>query len=92
MYVYSFNFSQGAHSLAKKHYAALNLRTLQNETLSHFIMDRATTWCVANDGDLGMIQEALDVSGVWQDNVVETPEMLTKALLFEKYSQVRSHS
>lgn len=76
-------------------------------------MDRATTWSAANDGDLGMIQEALDASQIYQDNTIEvriflsnprlirlltefmspkTPEMLTKALLYEKYSQACSDS
>lgn len=34
-------------------------------------MDRATTWSAANDGDLGMIQEALDASQIYQDNTIE---------------------
>jgi N-terminal acetyltransferase B complex non-catalytic subunit len=61
----------GAHSLAKHHYRQLHVRSLQHETLSHFIMDRATTWCIASDGDLGMIQDALDAGQIYQDNIVE---------------------
>ena len=69
--MYIVDTTAGAHSLAKQHYKQLRVRSLQHETLSHLIMDRATTWCIANDGDLGMIQEALEANQIYQDNIVE---------------------
>lgn len=63
--------SAGAQPLALKHYKHLRIRSLQHETLSHFIMDRVTSWSCANDGDLRMIHEALEASQIYQDNTLE---------------------
>ncbi|KAF8308096.1 hypothetical protein DL93DRAFT_2159228 [Clavulina sp. PMI_390] len=79
----------GAHAVALEHYKLLRIRSVQHETLSHYLMDRSTTWSAANDGDLTLHDAAVEVSAIYQENANETPEMLAKALLFEKYSQVQ---
>ena len=62
---------QGAQSLAVSHYKRLRIKTVQHETLSHFILNRGSTFSTANNGDLGMIQEALEASQIYQDNGME---------------------
>lgn len=80
----------GALSLARQHYQKLNVRTLQHETLSHFILERGTSLSTVNDGDLAMIQEALDASTIYQENTNEVGADC--ALSLQAFSDLRGIS
>lgn len=78
----------GAYSLALQHYKKLNVKSVQNDTLSHFLLSRGSSFSLANNGDLSVIQEALQASQIYQENLTDTPEQLTKLFRNEKYSQI----
>ncbi|KAF8325563.1 N-acetyltransferase B complex non catalytic subunit-domain-containing protein [Cantharellus anzutake] len=78
----------GAYSLAVQHYKKLDIKSVQNETLSHFILSRATSFSLANNGDLSVLEEAVLASQIYQENINDTPGLLIKVFLNEKYSQI----
>jgi len=44
---------------------------IQADTLSHFIMDRASTFALTSNGDLTMLAEAVEASQIYLLNMTE---------------------
>lgn len=78
----------GAPQLALDHYRLLNLKQVQNDTMSYLILSRATNFSLAATGDLTYASECLEASHVYFNNSQETSEFIVKAFGTEKYSQI----
>ncbi|KAF8651484.1 hypothetical protein AX16_004782 [Volvariella volvacea WC 439] len=84
----------GAPSLALEHYRALNVKQIQNDTLSHFILSRASTFSLASTGDLTLSTECLESTQIYLSNSQEasasilTGDFIVRAFTGEKYSQI----
>ncbi|EJU05253.1 hypothetical protein DACRYDRAFT_19822 [Dacryopinax primogenitus] len=78
----------GASSLCLDHYRETNVRTVQHDTLSWLVLNRATTFSTCASGDISYLTECLEASAIYADNWTETGEMITKAFQYEKYSQI----
>lgn len=61
----------GAPSLALDHYRGLRLKQIQNDTLSHFMLSRVSTFSLSSIGDLTMITEALEATQIHLSNTQE---------------------
>ncbi|KAH7913728.1 N-acetyltransferase B complex non catalytic subunit-domain-containing protein [Hygrophoropsis aurantiaca] len=78
----------GAPSLALEHYRQINVKQVQNDTLSHFILTRALTFSLAATGDLTYPSECLESSQIYMNNSQETADFIVRAFTSEKYSQI----
>ncbi|KAF9792094.1 actin cytoskeleton organization protein [Thelephora terrestris] len=78
----------GAPSSALEHYRGLNLKQIQNDTLSHLILSRASTFALASTGDLTYSTECGEASQIYIANSSETSEYVVRAFSAEKYSQI----
>ncbi|THG98979.1 hypothetical protein EW026_g3303 [Hermanssonia centrifuga] len=78
----------GAPSLALEHYRLLNVKQVQTDTLSHFILTRASTFALSSLGDLTYSTECIEASQIYQSNSLDTAEFVIRAFLTEKYSQI----
>ncbi|KII88399.1 hypothetical protein PLICRDRAFT_54238 [Plicaturopsis crispa FD-325 SS-3] len=78
----------GAPSQALDHYRLLDVKQVQNDTLSHFILSRASTFSLAATGDLTLPTECLESSQVYMTNSQETADYIVRAFTSEKYSQI----
>ncbi|KAI0807388.1 N-acetyltransferase B complex non catalytic subunit-domain-containing protein [Fomes fomentarius] len=78
----------GAPSLALEHYRNINVKQVQNDTLSHFILSRASTFSLAATGDITYTTECLESSRIYLSNSEETAEFIVRAFGNEKYSQI----
>ncbi|KAH9901395.1 actin cytoskeleton organization protein [Cubamyces lactineus] len=78
----------GAPSLALEHYRSINVKQVQNDTLSHFILSRASTFSLSSTGDLTYTSECLESSRIYLSNSEETAEFIVRAFGSEKYSQI----
>ncbi len=58
----------GAPSLALQHYRLMNVKQVQTDTLSHFILARASTYALCSTGDLTWQQECLESSHIYISN------------------------
>ena len=81
----------GASSLALQNYNDLNIKQIQCDTLSHFLLARATTFSLSAIGDLTWSNACVEASQIYITNATETAEYIVKAFQQEKYSQVWSH-
>ena len=61
-------FYSAAPTLAVQHYHAMNVKQVQNDTLSHFILARASTFSLAASGDIGFTQECIEASNIYVTN------------------------
>jgi len=61
----------GAPSLALEHYRAMHVKQVQHETLSHFILSRASTFSLAATGDLTFATECLESTQIYLSNSQE---------------------
>lgn len=61
----------GAPSLALEHYRSINVKQVQNDTLSHFILSRASTFSLAATGDITYTTECLESSRIYLSNSEE---------------------
>jgi len=61
----------GAPLLALKHYRLMNVKQIQADTLSHFILARASTFSLAATGDLTYTTECLESSHIYLTNSQE---------------------
>lgn len=61
----------GASSLAIEHYRALQVKQVQNDTLSHFILSRASNFSLASSGDLTLSSECLESAQIYLANSQE---------------------
>jgi hypothetical protein len=77
---------EGAPTLAHEHYKGLRIKQMQTDSLSHLILARASTFCLAGDSEL--VTECIESSQIYTSNVQETPEMVARAFIQEKYAQV----
>ncbi|KAH9063337.1 N-acetyltransferase B complex non catalytic subunit-domain-containing protein [Lactarius vividus] len=78
----------GAPQQALDHYRLLNVKQIQNDTLSYLILSRSTSFSLAATGDLTYASECLESSHIYFSNSQETAEFVVKAFSMEKYSQV----
>nr|VWO98683.1 MAPKK kinase Kpp4 [Ganoderma boninense] len=78
----------GAPSLALEHYRGINLKQVQNDTLSHFMLSRASTFSLSSIGDLTYTTECMESSRIYLSNSEETAELIVRAFINEKYSQI----
>ena len=61
----------GAPSLAVEHYRGIKVKQVQNDTLSHFILSRASTFSLSSVGDLTFTTECLESSRIYMANSEE---------------------
>ena len=61
----------GAPSLALEHYRSINLKQVQNDTLSHFMLSRASTFSLSSMGDLTYTTECMESSRIYLSNSEE---------------------
>ena len=61
----------GAPSLALEHYRNINVKQVQNDTLSHFILSRASTFSLAATGDITYTTECMESSRIYLSNSEE---------------------
>jgi N-terminal acetyltransferase B complex non-catalytic subunit len=61
----------GAPSLALEHYRAMDIKHVQNDTLSHFVLSRASTFSLAAMGDITYSSECIESSQVYNSNSQE---------------------
>ncbi|TBU65814.1 N-acetyltransferase B complex non catalytic subunit-domain-containing protein [Dichomitus squalens] len=78
----------GAPSLALEHYRSINVKQVQNDTLSHFVLSRASTFSLSSIGDLTYTSECLESSRIYLSNSEDTAELIVRAFANEKYSQI----
>ncbi|KAJ4487875.1 actin cytoskeleton organization protein [Lentinula aciculospora] len=78
----------GAPSAALEHYRLLRVKQVQNDTLSHFILSRCSTFSLAASGDLTFTSECLESSQIYVSNSQETNDYVIRAFSAEKYSQI----
>ncbi|KAI0345163.1 hypothetical protein BDW22DRAFT_1354055 [Trametopsis cervina] len=78
----------GAPSLALEHYRALNLKQVQNDTLSHIMLSRSSGFALSSIGDLTLSNECMDASHIYLSNANDTAEFVVRAFLQEKYTQI----
>lgn len=64
-------FAAGAPSLALDHYRAMDVKNVQNDTLSHFILSRASTFSLAAIGDITYSSECIESSQIYMTNSQE---------------------
>ncbi|CAE6516858.1 unnamed protein product [Rhizoctonia solani] len=76
----------GAPTLAHEHYKGLRVKQTQHDTLSHLVLARASTFCLAGDSEL--VGECIESSQIYTANVQETPELVARAFLGEKFAQI----
>ncbi|PPR03615.1 hypothetical protein CVT24_007731 [Panaeolus cyanescens] len=78
----------GAPLPALEHYRALNIKQVQNDTLSHLVLSRASTFSLASMGDLTLSTECLEATQIYLSNSQETGDFIVRAFNAEKYSQI----
>ncbi|KAG6874208.1 hypothetical protein C0995_003754 [Termitomyces sp. Mi166 len=66
----------GAPSLSLEHYRAMGVKQVQNDTLSHFLLSRASTFSLASTGDLTLATECLESTQIYLSNSQEIPEFI----------------
>ncbi|KIO20263.1 hypothetical protein M407DRAFT_30110 [Tulasnella calospora MUT 4182] len=77
-----------ANGPALSHYRTMDVKQVQTDTLSHLILSRGSTYSLAPVGDVGMTQECITASDIYNQNSSDTADMIIKAFQFEKYSQI----
>ncbi|KAJ6596969.1 actin cytoskeleton organization protein [Mycena vulgaris] len=78
----------GAPSMALEHYRIMQIKQVQHDTLSHFILSRASTFSLAASGDLTFATECLEASQIYLSNTQDTGDYIVRAFTGEKYSQI----
>ncbi|KIJ16949.1 hypothetical protein PAXINDRAFT_168389 [Paxillus involutus ATCC 200175] len=78
----------GSPSLALDHYRQMNIKQVQNDTLSHLILTRALTFSLAASGDLTYPSECLESSQIYLASSQETSDFVVRAFTAEKYTQI----
>ncbi|KAJ7172404.1 actin cytoskeleton organization protein [Mycena filopes] len=78
----------GAPAMVLEHYRFLQIKQVEHDTLSHFVLSRASTFSLASSGDLTFITECLESSQIYISNMQETGEYISRAFNGEKYSQI----
>ncbi|KAN0077095.1 N-acetyltransferase B complex (NatB) non catalytic subunit domain containing protein [Tylopilus felleus] len=78
----------GAPSLALEHYRQMNVKQVQNDTLSHLILTRSFTFSLATTGDLTYPSECLESSQIYLASSQETSDFIVRSFTAEKYTQI----
>ncbi|KAJ7685258.1 actin cytoskeleton organization protein [Mycena polygramma] len=78
----------GAPSMALEHYRIMQIKQVQLDTLSHFILSRSSMFSLAASGDLTLATECLESSQIYLSNTQDTGEYIARAFTGEKYSQI----
>ncbi|KAF8447742.1 actin cytoskeleton organization protein [Boletus edulis BED1] len=78
----------GASSLALEHYRQMNVKQVQNDTLSHLVLTRALTFSLAAIGDLTYPSECLESSQIYLASSQETSDFIVRSFTAEKYTQI----
>lgn len=78
----------GAPALALEHYREMNVKRVQNDTLSHLVLTRALTFSLAATGDLTYPTECLESSQIYLLNAQETSDFIVRAFTAERYTQI----
>ncbi|KAF8921223.1 N-acetyltransferase B complex non catalytic subunit-domain-containing protein [Mucidula mucida] len=78
----------GAPAPAIEHYRAMQIKQIQNDTLSHFLLSRSSPFSLAATGDLTFMTEHIESSQIYLSNTQDTPEYVVRAFNGEKYSQI----
>ncbi|KAL5489723.1 MDM20 [Sanghuangporus weigelae] len=77
-----------APALALQHYRAMRIKQVQTDTLSHFLLARASTYSLVASGDLTLTTECVEASNIYASNSQDTSEFIVRAFAQEKYSQI----
>ncbi|KAJ6572909.1 N-acetyltransferase B complex non catalytic subunit-domain-containing protein [Mycena sp. CBHHK59/15] len=78
----------GAPSLALEHYRVMQIKQVQHDTLSHFLLSRSSTFSLAATGDLTFATECLESTQIYISNTQDTGDYIVRAFTGEKYSQI----
>ncbi|KAM0792440.1 hypothetical protein ACM66B_005117 [Microbotryomycetes sp. NB124-2] len=80
----------GAPSLAISHFRALNLKSIQLDTLSHLVLARAATFGVVDHArnDVGLLAVATNAARFHEIGCNEATEMVVRSLHLDTYSKV----
>ncbi|PWN50628.1 hypothetical protein IE53DRAFT_86224 [Violaceomyces palustris] len=78
----------GCYDLASKHYSQVGVKGIQNDTISHFITDRASLFALGPDATKEIENNFKASTAIYRENAKETPEMVTKAFQFDTYSRI----
>ncbi|KAJ7709829.1 actin cytoskeleton organization protein [Mycena rosella] len=78
----------GAPSMALEHYRIMQIKQVQHDTLSHFILSRSSTFSLAASGDLTFSTECLEASQIYVSNTQDTGDYIVRAFTGEKYSKI----
>ncbi|KAJ7285761.1 actin cytoskeleton organization protein [Mycena rebaudengoi] len=78
----------GAPALALEHYRAMQIKQVQHDTLSHFLLSRASTYSLAATGDLTYATECVESTQIYVSNTQDTGDYIVRAFNSEKYSQI----
>ena len=65
----------------------MNVKQVQNDTLSHFILARASTFSLAASGDIGFTQECIEASNIY---VTNSADVSIASILRKKTSELTS--
>lgn len=75
-----------------QHYHALNVKQVQNDTLSHFILARASTFSLAAAGDIGFTQECIEASNIYVSNSADVSLFFLSLFFFKCVSALTAAS
>ncbi|KAJ6502477.1 actin cytoskeleton organization protein [Mycena sanguinolenta] len=78
----------GAASMALEHYRNMQIKQIEYDTLSHFVLARSSTFSLAASGDLTLATECIESSQIYISNTQDTGEYIARAFTGEKYSQI----
>ncbi|KAF7304820.1 Actin cytoskeleton organization protein [Mycena kentingensis (nom. inval.)] len=78
----------GAPGAALEQYRAVQIKQIQHDTLSHFLLSRCSTFSLAAAGDITYHTEGLEASQIYLTNFSDTGEYVSRAFASEKYSQI----
>ncbi|KAJ7109453.1 actin cytoskeleton organization protein [Mycena epipterygia] len=78
----------GAPSMALEHYRIMQIKQVQLDTLSHFILSRSSAFSLAASGDLTFATECLESAQIYISNTQDTGDYIVRAFTGEKYSQI----
>ncbi|KLO04672.1 actin cytoskeleton organization protein [Schizopora paradoxa] len=78
----------GCPSLSLNYYQEMNVKQVQTDTLSHFILAHASNFSCGGAGDLTWITACVDSSYIYGANSTDTSEYIIAAFRQETYSQI----
>ncbi|VDB83056.1 unnamed protein product [Peniophora sp. CBMAI 1063] len=79
-----------AAQLALDHYRALEVKQVQCDTMSHYVLSRSSLFSHAATGDITYLNEITESSLIYISNSSETADYSVRAFVNEKYSQIEN--